>query len=165
MTTSNNPGPALGPLAPWRTELIRLPAVRCPCCGAVVTTVPRPLSIEPCLVCRRPLALIPIMPWRHTYRLYNVLDLVGRFHGIGTLILVLGFAISNMTALAFAKAFTVLLFMIGSILITDGVIGLRTAIDRSWNFTRRGSSARLYAAGKIASGTAGLVLTTVGLCL
>lgn len=165
MTTSNNPEPALGPLAPWRTELIRLPVVKCPCCGTVVNTVPRPLSIEPCEMCRRPLALIPIMPWRHTYRLYNVLDLVGRLHGVGTLILVLGFAFSNMTALAFAKAFTILLFIIGSILITDGVIGWRTAIDRSWNFIRRGSSARLYAAGKIVSGTAGLVLTTLGLCL
>lgn len=162
MTTSNNPESALGPLEPWRRELIRLPAVKCPCCGTVVNTVPRPLSIDPCEICGRPLALIP---WGRTYRLYNVLDFIGRLHGVGTLILVLGFVFSNMTALAFAKAFTILLFIVGSVLITDGVIGFRTAIDRSWNFIRRGSSARLYATGKIISGTAGLVLTTVGLCL
>lgn len=165
MTMNNNPHAAVSSLVNWQKGTHRLPAVKCPCCGAVVRSLPAPLSIEPCQLCKRPLAMIQMMPGRKTYRLYNVLDLVGRFHGVGTLILVFAFAISNMTALAFAKAFTVLLFVIASLLLTDGVIGLKAGIDRSWNVTRWGSPARVYAAGKVLSGIVALVLTTIGLCL
>jgi hypothetical protein len=85
------------------------------------------------------------------YFLCNVLDLVGTIYGVSTLAVVIAFALFDINARVLAKAVTVLLFVIASMLVTDGVLGLRTAIDRSWNVTRRGTAARLRAAAKQAA--------------
>ncbi len=99
------------------------------------------------------------------YCLCNVLDLVGTIYGVSTLAVVIAFALFDINAWVLAKAITVLLFVIASMLVTDGVLGLITSIDRSWNVTRRGTAAKLRAAGKVGAGVAGFILTTVGMAL
>lgn len=99
------------------------------------------------------------------YRLCNLLDLVGAIYGVSTLALMIAFSLSDMSARVFAKAVTVLLFVFASMLITDGVLGLRTAIDRTWDVTRRGTPARVRAVGKLGGGVAGSILTAVGMAL
>ena len=79
--------------------------------------------------------------------------------------MVISFALFDMSAQVLAKMVNVLLFVIGSMLVTDGIVGLRSAIDRSWNVTRRSTAARLSAAGKVDAGVAGLMLTTVGIAI
>jgi hypothetical protein len=75
-------------------------------------------------------------PW--PYRLCNVIDLIGSSYGIVTMLVVLSFVLSKVQPRMSAKAVTILLFIIGSLLLVDGTLNLRTAIDRIWLTTRYG---------------------------
>ena len=144
---------------------IRQQEIRCPCCSAALGALPQSWTIDPCATCRRPLALVRMSARGRVYRLCNVLDHVGTIYGVSTLAVVIAFALFDINAWVLAKAIIVLLFVIASMLITDGVLGLRTSIDRSWNVTHRGTAARIRAAGKVGGGVAGFILTTVGIAL
>lgn len=99
------------------------------------------------------------------YRLCNVIDLLGSAYGIVTMILVASFVLSEMEARTFAKAVTILLFVIGSLLLADGALSMKTAIDRTWKVTRRGIVARLMGISKTLAGTLAIGLVFVGLHL
>jgi len=165
MTTNNRSETVLRTVAKGRTEMMRNLAVRCPCCGELLRELPDTTAIEPCESCKRPLALVRMASRRRAYRLHNVLDLIGTLHGIATIILVLAFALTEMEALTFAKAITILLFVIASILSTDGFLSLTTGIDKTWNIIRRGTRARIHGLAKVSCGVAGFGLTMIGLTL
>ena len=99
------------------------------------------------------------------YRLCNVLDLIGAIYGISTSLLIMIFIIFDMDAKTFAKAVTILLFVVGSLLAVDGTLSYRTGIDRTWNVTRRGSVAMLMGLCKLASAAFGLLLVVIGVGL
>lgn len=99
------------------------------------------------------------------YRLCNVIDLASSAYGIVTLLLVLSFVLSEMHPRTFAKAVTVLMFMIGSLLMVDGALSAGTAIDRTWMTTRQGITARLLGFGKTAAGAIAIGLVVVGVRL
>jgi hypothetical protein len=99
------------------------------------------------------------------YRLCNVIDLFGSAYGVVTMLLVASFVLSEMEARTFAKAVTILLFVIGSLLLVDGALSMKTAIDRTWKITRRGLLARLLGMGKTLAGTLAIGLVFVGLHL
>lgn len=138
---------------------------RCPCCAAVVTTLPVMMTIEPCVYCNRPLTTVKALGRAGGYRLKNVLDLVGAAYGVATSILVIGFMLTEMDARTFAKAFTILLFVIGSLLLVDGFLSVRTKIDRTLNVIRCGVTAQMMGVGKAAAATIALLLVTVGIAL
>jgi hypothetical protein len=70
-----------------------------------------------------------------------------------------------MEARQFVKLFTLLLFVIGSVLAVDGVLALRTGIDRTWERKRFGRSAMVIGLGKLAASAVATLLVTVGVTL
>jgi len=81
------------------------------------------------------------------------------------MLLVLSFVASEMGPRTFAKAVTNLMFVIGSLLLVNGTLNLRTAIDRTWLTTRHGLLARILGLGKIAAGVMAIGLVLFGLRL
>jgi len=148
-----------------RLPLVRRPDARCPCCGTVVGTLPRRLSIDPCWTCKRPLTLLRMVGGQRLYRLCNVIDLIGAIYGIATSVLIMTFVVFDMDAKTFAKAVTILLFVVGSLLVVDGSLSIKTAIDRTWNITRYGLIARLMGMSKTLAGAIAIGLVTIGLQL
>ena len=148
-----------------RLPLVCRPDARCPCCGTVVGTLPRRLSIDLCATCKRPLTLLRMPGRQRLYRLCNVIDLIGAIYGIATCLLIMTFIVFDMDAKTFAKAVTILLFVVGSLLAVDGALSCRTGIDRTWNVTRRGAVATVMGLCKIASAAFGLSLVVIGVGL
>lgn len=165
MATSRRIEAALAPPTDIGRRLTGQLDMKCPCCGSRLTGYPAGWNIEPCFSCRRPLAMIRTLSARRTYRLCNVLDLVGSAYGVVTMLLVASFVLSEMDAKIFAKAVTILLFVIGSLLPVDGSLSMKTAIDRTWKITRRGIAARLLGMCKTLAGTLAIGLVFVGLSL
>lgn len=165
MTTSRRIEAALQPKAATGRNLTHQLDVRCPCCCILPTHYPAAWNIEPCLSCRRPLTMVRTLGPGRLYRLCNVIDLLGSAYGVVTMILVASFVLSEMEARTFAKAVTILLFVIGSLLLADGALSMKTAIDRTWKITRRGIVARLLGIGKTLAGTLAIGLVFVGLHL
>lgn len=97
------------------------------------------------------------------YRLCNVIDLASSAYGLVTMLIVLSFVLSEMNPRTFAKAVTILLFAIGSLLLADGALSVRTAIDRTWQTTSTGLVARALGIVKTMSGVIGIALVMVGL--
>lgn len=93
---------------------------------------------------------VPI-PWSQPRRLLmsGLLDAGASLYGIATVCLVAAFAISPSSGREFVKAFTLMLFVIGSVLAVDGILAVRTGIDRTWSTRRKGRSARALGVGKI----------------
>lgn len=165
MATSSRVKAAYNARATRKPTLIPNPDVRCPSCDAIITHLPPPWTIEPCDRCRRPLTLIR-MPRRPThYQLRNVIDLAGSIYGIVTMLLVVSFVLSEMGPRTFAKAVAILMFVIGSLLLVDGALSLKTAIDRTWLTTRHGPVARSLGLGKTVAGAMALGLVLMGLHL
>ena len=98
-------------------------------------------------------------------KLCNVIDLLGAAYGVVTMLLVASFVLSEMEARTFAKAVTILLFVIGTLLLVDGTLSVKTDIDRTWKITRHGLVARLLGVGKTLAGTLAIALVVVGLHL
>lgn len=165
MKTSSSSELAYGSHASRDPTLTPFLGVRCPCCASVVEHLPPLWKIEPCGVCRRPLTLVRMVRRPGLYRLRNVIDLVGSVYGIVTMLLVLSFVVSEMEARTFAKGVTILLFIIGSLLLVDGGLSLKTAIDRTFRTTRHGLAARVLGAGKELAGALAMALLLVGLNL
>lgn len=165
MATSRRIEAALAPSTDIDRRLTGQLDMKCPCCGIRLTGYPAAWNIEPCFSCRRPLAMIQTLSARRTYRLCNVIDLVGSAYGVVTTLLVASFVLSEMDAKTFAKAVTILLFVIGSLLLVDGSLSMKTAIDRTWKITRRGIAARLLGMCKTLGGTLAIGLVFVGLSL
>jgi hypothetical protein len=99
------------------------------------------------------------------YRLCNVIDLIGAIYGIATSLLIMTFVVFDMDVKTFAKAVTILLFVVGSLLVVDGSLSIKTAIDRTWNITRHGRVARLMGMAKTLAGAIAIGLVTIGLQL
>ncbi|WP_348979597.1 hypothetical protein [Sphingomonas sp. VNH70] len=165
MATNRWLGTFREPAAEVSAKIKRKGGTQCPCCGTAVTALPSPWTIEPCGNCKRPLALVHMIGRHPSYQLRNVLDLVGSAYGVATVALVLAFVTSGMDAKAFAKAVTVLLFVIGSLLMVDGVLSLRTGVDRTFNITRRGVAAAILGGGKLCSGIAAFILMATGISI
>ena len=142
----------------------RLP--RCPCCSRPIYEWRHGAWIEPCRRCERPLVLVKsAMDWNGPRRLRNLFDLVSAGYGIATVVLVAVFALTNLGPVGFSRAFAVLLFVIGPLLIVDGVLSLRTKIDRTWGRLRQGAAASAIAVGKVVSGSIALAMVWIGLTL
>lgn len=165
MTATSRSGTPVGRYVRGRRDLILNPITRWPYCATIPSPLPPPWSIEPCWTCKRPLTLVPMLPRPKAYRLRDLIDLLGSVYGIATSTLVLILIPSGMDAMTFAKAVTILLFVIGSLLVVDGLLSARTGIDRTLNVVRHGWTARLVGVFKAIAGMAALYLVSVGVAL
>ena len=105
------------------------------------------------------------LDWRGPLRLRSLFDLASAAYGLAMIALVTVFVTTDMTPLGFARALSVLLFVIGSLLCVDGVLSLRTKLDRTWGALRRGVAARTIGLGKLASGALAIVMVWIGATL
>jgi len=80
-----------------------------------------------------------------------------------TILLVLSFVLSEMDLLTFVKAVTILMFVIESLLLVDGALSVKTAIDRTWLTKRHGPVARTLGLGKTFAGMVAIGLVFIGL--
>jgi len=138
----------------------------CGYCDRGFTAWPPRAPVEPCHICRRPTMFLAI-PWTRPRRLLvsGLLDAGASFYGIATVCLVVAFAIAPTSGRDFVKAFTVLLFVIGSVLAVDGILAVRTGIDRTWSVRRTGRPARFLGVAKVLTSAAALLLVMVGILL
>jgi len=139
---------------------------KCPCCGHPVYEWRRGSSIEGCRQCRRPMVLLRYpLPWKSPLRLLGLFDLAASLQAYATIAVVVLFALGAFSLLALVKAIAILLYVMGSILLADGVLGIVSGIDRTWGHVRYTSAAKALAAGKIIAGSMAFLLTIVGLLI
>lgn len=151
-------------LSPASAFPYRRPA--CPYCRHPVDHWPRTAIVQGCRQCLRPMLLLRWpTDWNGPKRLCSLLDLAFTLYGVLTIALVAAFALTGLSPHAFVTAFTVLLFIVGSVLATDGVLGLRSGADRTGRRLRSGTAARLLAGAKLVAGSVAILLTCVGLAL
>lgn len=141
-------------------------APSCSYCGNHLGTWPPSGPVEPCRVCRRPTVFVPI-PGSRPRRLLmlGLLDAGASLYGNATVCLVVAFAIAPTSGREFVKACTLMLFVIGSVLAVDGILAVRTGIDRTWSTRRTGRSARALGVAKVFAATAALMLVMIGILL
>ena len=151
-------------LSPASAFPYRRPA--CPYCGHLIDHWPRHTNLQSCQLCLRPMVLLRWpTDWNGPKRLRGLLDVGFAVYGLLTIGLVATFVITGLSPHAFAKGFSVLLFIIGSVLAADGVLGLRTGMDKTGRRFRSGPAVRVFAGGKLAAGVAAILLLCVGLTL
>ena len=105
------------------------------------------------------------LDWNGPKRLRSLLGVGFTVYGIATLALVAVFAFAPISARAFMHLFSVLLFVAGTLLGADGILGLRTGLDRTGKRVLTGKAAYIMASLKIAAGTFGMILLAMGLAL
>ena len=138
----------------------------CPHCGHLINHWPRDSNLESCQLCLRPMILLRRpTDWNGPKRLRGLLDNGFALYGLLTIGLVAVFIVTGLSPHGFATAISVLLFIIGTVLATDGVLGLRSGMDRTGKRLRVGRSARVVAGGKLAAGAAAILLLCIGLTL
>ncbi len=139
---------------------------RCAYCSVPMQSWPSNALIEPCPACKRPMT-IARGPLEHpgTSRIHSVLGIASACYGVAVVLLIATFALTQMEARQFVKLFTLLLFVIGSVLAVDGVLALRTGIDRTWERQRSGRAAVVMGVGKLTASAIATMLVAIGVIL
>jgi len=101
--------------------------------------------------------------WNGPLRLRGLLDLAASAYSFGMVMLVLTMILGGTSADRFVKILALLLFANGVVLIDDGILSVRSRIDRTWGKLLHGGRARLIGMLKIQTGSAALLLCTIGL--
>ena len=139
---------------------------RCPCCGASVCEWRRGSPVEGCRQCRRPMALMRYpLPWKSPLRLLGLFDMASSLQAYATIAIGALFALGTLSLPGLVKAIAILLYVMGSILLADGVLGLVSGIDRTWGRIHYGGRAMAFASGKLVLGSLALMLTIIGLLI
>ncbi len=144
----------------------QIQAAHCPYCGNILFQNLKRHKVRGCLTCKRPIVIArnPIGRQR-LYRIYSVLDVGMTLYAVLTIALGAFFLMTGYGVTGFVKGFSIALFVVGSVLCVDGVLGLRTARDKTWGKQRRGRAARAMAAGKLAAGMVAFFMVFVGITL
>ena len=139
---------------------------RCECCRADLPPFPAGSRIEPCRTCRRPMVLLrPLVGSLDPGRVRGLFDLAGAVTGILMMVLISAFVLTSMSPLRFSKWLTILIFAMGSVLAVDGILSIRTGIDKTWHRRRRGRPARMLGGAKIAGAVYALLMVVIGVTL
>lgn len=97
--------------------------------------------------------------------LLGLFDLASKLQAYTTITVGTLFALGVMSLLGLVKAIAILLYVMGSILIVDGALGIVSGIDRTWSQVRYAGPAKAMASGKIIAGSLAFMLTIVGLLI
>lgn len=145
---------------------MQIQAAHCPYCKNILFQNLKRHKVRGCLTCKRPLVIARSPVGRpRLYRIYSVLDVGMMLYALLTIALIAFFLMTGHGITGFVKAFSIALFIVGSVLCVDGALALRTARDKTWNRQRRGVAARTLGAGKIATGILAFFMVFVGVTL
>ncbi|MDX3911609.1 MAG: hypothetical protein QHC67_17635 [Sphingobium sp.] len=98
-------------------------------------------------------------------RLLGLFDLAFSLQAYATIAIGALFALGTLSLPGLVKAIAILLYVMGSILLADGVLGLVSGIDRTWGRLHHGGRAMAFASGKLVAGSLALMLTIIGLLI
>ncbi len=140
--------------------------MHCPYCRTEMVKWPGTRRLEPCFICQRPMVLLrSIRHWHGPLRLYGLFEL-GWLAYLAAMIVLTGMALVGVVdLLTYLRLIAILLFVIGSILCADGILGITTGLDKTVARVRRDRIAKAFGTIKIVTGLAALVLTTIGIGL
>lgn len=140
--------------------------MHCPYCRTALVEWPGERRLEPCPTCERPMVLLrSIRNWHGPMRLYGLFEL-GWLAYMAAMIVLTGLAfVGFIDLLSYLRLIAILLFVIGSILCADGILGLATGLDKTASRVRRDRLAKALGAAKIMIGLAALFLTAIGIGL
>lgn len=145
-------------------ERLSLPA--CPYCGAALPFWPRTAPVHGCQNCLRPLVIVPgnIRRPRY-YRIHTLFDIAKYLTAFAAILIIAALAIGKATPSALV-AMTILVFFVhGSMDMADGILGLKTGLDRTWNRRTGPRASEIYAALKIVFGATLLVGCAAGVAI
>jgi hypothetical protein len=105
------------------------------------------------------------LPRKSPLRLVGLFDLASSLQAYATIAVALLFALGVLSLHGLVKAIAILLYVTGSILLADGVLGIVSSIDRTWGRLHHGGRAMAFASGKLVLGSLALMLTIIGLMI
>ncbi len=106
-----------------------------------------------------------IRHWHGPMRLYGLFEL-GWLAYMAAMIVLIGMAIVDLVdLLSYLRLIAILLFVIGSILSADGILGITTGLDKTGARVRSDRLAKALGAAKLMGGLAALNLTAIGIGL
>ena len=135
---------------------------QCPCCRSPLLGWAPDTHLRSCNACYRPIIRVPSIRQAGVSHLRSLLDLGFTIYGVLTLILVVTFSLSDMSALRFVKLFSVLLFVVGSALVVEGYLSIRTQVAFSRRQILRAQAAYWAGVWRFAAGVLALCLMLVG---
>lgn len=138
--------------------------MHCPYCRTKMVEWPGPRRLEPCFICQRPMVLLrSVRHWHGPLRLYGLFEL-GWLAYMVAMVGLTGMALVGFVdLLSYLRLIAILLFVIGSILCADGILGITTGLDKTGARVRRDRLAKAFGTAKIMIGLAALVLTAIGI--
>lgn len=140
--------------------------MHCPYCRTTLVEWPGLRQLEPCNTCERPMVLLrSLRHWRGPLGLYGLFEL-GWLAYAAAMVTVSGLGLVGVIDLiSYLRVTAILLFVIGSILCADGILGITTGLDKTGARVRRDWLAKALGAAKVMVGLAALVLTAIGIGL
>lgn len=140
--------------------------MHCPYCRTEMVEWPGTRRLEPCFICQRPMVLLrSIRHWHGPLRLYGLFEL-GWLAYMAAMIGMTGMALASfIDILSYLRLTGILLFVIGSILCADGILGITTGVDKTGSRMHRDRIAKALGFVKIGTGLAALLLTAIGIGL
>ncbi|WP_333574072.1 hypothetical protein [Sphingomonas sp.] len=144
----------------------QIQAAHCPYCRNILFQNLKRHKVRGCLTCKRPIVIArnPLGRQR-LYRIYSVLDVGMSLYALFTMALLGFYLLTGHGVAGFVKAFSIALFIVGSVLCVDGALALRTARDKTWAKQRRGVAARTFGGGKVVAGLVAFFMVFVGVSL
>ncbi len=111
--------------------------------------------IHGCDTCLRPLAIIPTN-FRHPriYRIHTLFDLAKYATALIAFTIIAGLAFNSISARALIIMTVMVFFVHGSMDLADGVLSLKTGIDRTWQKISAERAAKVYGLLKTIAGIA-----------
>ncbi len=140
--------------------------MHCPYCRTALADWPGSRRLETCPTCERPMVLLrSIRHWQGPLRLYGLFE-IGWLAYMAAMIGMTGMALASfIDLLSYLRLVAILLFVIGSILCADGILGITTGLDKTGSRMHRDRIAKAFGAAKIGTGLASLLLTAIGIGL
>jgi len=144
----------------------RPPRPHCPYCEAELEYWPESIPVHGCNTCLRPLFIHPIKLERpRIYRIQTLFNLAKYATALVALLIFVALA-TDLLDLSWLIGMTVMaLFVHGSMDLTDGILGFKTRIDRTWHRMTPAKAVPIYAALKAIGGTALILLAVTGAIL
>lgn len=138
--------------------------VDCPYCRMpLFVRWPRGMPVHWCRRCGRPLVRYPAPRAPMRYRVVSVFAVVKVYAAIMACLTLFGFVVLRMPLAAIASQVALLLGLLGTVDLTDGLLGLLSRIDSTARRVRTGSQARRVACGKMVLGAVNCTVAIVGL--
>ncbi len=128
---------------------------KCPYCSSSLQFWPEHAPVHGCETCLRPLAIVPTgYRQPRVYRIYTLFDLAKYATALIAFTIIAGLAFNSFSARSLIIMTVMVFFVHGSMDLADGILSLKTGIDRTWQKLSAARAAKVYGVLKTVAGTA-----------